>query len=1315
MAGATQSIGGLVSGLDTNSIIDSLMSIEKRPITIMENRIAEHQTKLAAYQGVNNLLLEFQSSVSSLAADSMWEVRNANSTNESILAATASSYADPGTHTFRVGRLAQTAQYMSSGFTDRSTTAVSPSGNGTIRLESAKARVTRSTDLASLNDGEGIYHGKLKITDRSGSSAVIDLSVAETMQDVLDAINSADGVKVQASVDSSGGSLVLKDISGGAGTLNVENYGNSTAAEDLGIAKSIAGGTLTGDSVYGLSNRTSLTTLRDALGVNDGTAGKIRIHDDAANFVNESSVLEDMLGGAGINSGYANLDNIKIIDGTKDFNVVLTSAETLGDVVQMINDTAEFYGSNVRASIDGNDRLVFEGGTAGAFEIQDTSGNTTAADLGIIGTDDGTGKITGSSLVTIPGGSFEVDLSDASTIRDVIDAVSAATDGNITAQISAGNSRALSLTGATGNISITNVGDDNTTAEDLGFYGSGAGTLQGKTILADMNSVQMASISGMKTFNSSLALADLNGGAGVAAGDFTITDRDGDSTTITLTGGETLGDLVKMINENADDVNVKAVIDAETGSLRLIDYSEGIDPFTVTEGSSTTATDLGIVAEIIGVGNITGTSVFTGGINGARGDLTQSLGKLRISDDGGSNWLDVDLSDLTGADSLSDVLSRLNAAAEAEYGTGALQFAVNDSGNGLKVINNTSGTTFTFDNLDGTAARDLGLTEVTSAAGSKSNVGDFDLNYISRATRLDSLNSNTGVYAGSIEVINSSGGSSTVDLSSADTIGDVIDAINKSTTSVKASLNSTGDGILLVDVLGGDSAITVKEVNGGSTASDLGLLGSGEGYLDGSLERVVKIDENDTLTDVMNKIADSGAALTVSAIYDGSEFTPYRLVVTSDNSGKAGDFIMESNIEAFNFQQNAKGQDSILLYGQAGQAVSPVMLKSASNTNNSAVLGLTLNLKEVSDTPVTVTVTEDTSEVETTIQAMVDAYNNIHDLIAEFDKWDEENEQPGILFADSATRSLMQTLSDMFFSTVKDVDGKTMMFYDIGVTFTDEGKLELDSSTLSTMINNNFAAVRELMTKTTDVARSDLNASVSSSGMGEVDSGGTPIANYKYSLDNLINGNTSSNEFGIANGYESAQAIESTGSSITINFDSPKTLTNLVLHHINSADMPAAEYALKDFKVEYFDTLAKSWETLRDVSGNKASATYMGFGTPTSVSSLRITAYSSNAADNKFRMVEIEAMEKQGLASSLETTVDSLADSIDGFFAVQEESLNDKIDDLQTAIDTKTEQLDSVELNYLKKFAAMESALAQMNSQSDYFTQQMDAISNQDN
>ncbi len=1207
MAGATQSIGGLISGLDTNSIIDQLMTIEKKPITKLENKITEQKTKLEAYRAVNNLLLEFQSSVEKVNDDDLWNSFQAVSSNSASLAATTNSYATAGSYSFRVGQLAQTAQYMAKGFTNKDSTAVSPTTSGFISIDSKAASLNRDLDVSELNGGNGIYHGSIKITDKSGQSEVIDLSTAASVQDVIDSINNSGYVGVRASLGTTG--LVITDTTGGAGTLEVKDQGQGTTATDLGIVGTAAGAatTITGTNICGLSGRSQLSSLRDGQGVNNGTGGFMLIQDTSLeNKASAYSALETLNGGAGVNTANGGADYIYVDDDSlgAPVQVNLQGATRLGDVVDRINVALVSYNpsTTLRARIDpAGTGLGFM--NASNLAVTSGVGSTTAEDLGLdaaslSGT---TGDISGGDLR--PGG-IAVDLSAATPVQDVLDSVNSAIAAHDPAstlkmEVDAagtglGFANATNLTVSDSLMSDPN----NSTVKDLGLADltGVSGDVAGHALVANLNSVQIASLSG-----------------------------------------------------------------------------------------------------------VNGT-----GLNGARGDFNQTLGSFTVTRLSDSATFNFDLSALTGADSLSTALASLNTQA-ASAGL-ALTFGINAAGNGIQV-KNTGATKFSFADNVGTLATDLGLAGKTVNANATLSGGDLDLNYLSRASALKDLNNGKGVAAGSIKISNSLGGETTVDLSTAVSLGDVIDRINAAgLAGISARINDTGDGLAIDDTSGGTIETTIEEVDGGSTAADLSLLASQLGGVDGSFERTVTVDTDDTLTDVMNKLADSGARIQTSIINDGSS-NPYRLVVASRDSGAAGDFLLDTDLSLFGFSQNSQGQDAILLYGQGGGSVSPVMLKSSTNTNNAAVLGLSLNLQQTSSTYTTITVSQDKEDIATAVGDMVKAYNTIHDLVAQLDTYETSDDSTdsstagtaGLLFGDTAVRNLMSSLSDLFFTYAENQNGGIMSFYDLGVTWSDEGDLQLDDATLQSALDYSFENVKTLLYSTRDAADSSHGASATSS------AGSTGGNNTK--VENLINGNTNSKDFGAGNGYEAATAMGTSGTTVTVDLGKAKYLSDITIYQVDSDTMPASQYALKNFLVEYLDASTNKWETLRSVTNNNQTQTTMGFSEPTLVSQIRVTGTATYAADGKFRLTEIAAKEATGLANQMKRTVDEQTDSDTGFFANLETYINSSVEDLQNTIDKANERLEQVQTRYITQFANMESNLATLQSQSDYFSQQMDALS----
>ncbi len=157
---------------------------------------------------------------------------------------------------------------------------------GTTGTDLGVLSMTSGTFLSGLNRALGVRKAALpadadfRITRRNGTTFDVNIAAASTIQDVLTAIATATGGTVTATMAGSGGNgIVLTDTVGGVGNLSVTLLNDSFAAQDLGIRKSVASATLTGDDVNPVvtgSVFSILTELQTALINNDTQAIDLR-------------------------------------------------------------------------------------------------------------------------------------------------------------------------------------------------------------------------------------------------------------------------------------------------------------------------------------------------------------------------------------------------------------------------------------------------------------------------------------------------------------------------------------------------------------------------------------------------------------------------------------------------------------------------------------------------------------------------------------------------------------------------------------------------------------------------------------------------------------------------------------------------------------------------------------------------------------------------------------------------------------------------------------------------------------------------------
>ncbi|MCG3130655.1 MAG: hypothetical protein FLDDKLPJ_01422 [Phycisphaerae bacterium] len=202
-----------------------------------------------------------------------------------------------------------------------------------------RPRLTPLTPVSALALGEALDLESGLILRNGPNTATIDLSTAETVEDVLAAINGA-GVFVEARISEDGRSIDLFSRVSGVDLRITENGG--TTATDLGLRT--------------MSESTLLSELNYGRGVEMNT------DPDGSDLV------------------------IKDETGATLFEVQLAGALTLGDVVDRINEAAEEASASVRAELSADDNAIrlFDGGSVGrSLAVENAVGSYAAEDLGL--------------------------------------------------------------------------------------------------------------------------------------------------------------------------------------------------------------------------------------------------------------------------------------------------------------------------------------------------------------------------------------------------------------------------------------------------------------------------------------------------------------------------------------------------------------------------------------------------------------------------------------------------------------------------------------------------------------------------------------------------------------------------------------------------------------------------------------------------------------------------------------------------------------------------------------------------------------------
>ncbi|MBL8758259.1 MAG: flagellar filament capping protein FliD [Phycisphaerae bacterium] len=693
----------------------------------------------------------------------------------------------------------------------------------------------------------------------------------------------------------------------------------------------------------------------------------------------------------------------------------------------------------------------------------------------------GNGITRGRVLVTdSTGTATTVDLTRVASVGDVVRAFNDAL--GLRGALSVDGDR-LVLTDSAGGVQTLSVRDaagSTGTAASLGLNVAATGPGSGEAVFGTQIN-RLGTGTTLRTLNDGLGVAISNTAGTAATPDFVIATRDGTSIQVdigdiydgqgvrTSTAVSTLGGVIERINSQSNG-KVTASIDSSGTRLQLVDNTAGGGTFQVTEYTSgsttgTTAADLGIKTSASGGGGtITGQRVIAK-INSTltrtvRGGQGLPSGQFEVTARDGTN---LNFS-VTTDGSINDIISEVSTLSG-----GKLSLELSSSGRGFVLRDLTGGSGPLT--VDGVGALALGL-QVDAAATSTVTGNSAQRKYIGSATLLSTLNGGRGVGTGTVELTDSYGVKRNITIgASVTTVGDLLAAFNSSSGSpnVRARINDNGDGLLLEEVAqsGGPGAreISVRDASGG-VARALNLAGTATGTgssnrIDGTYDRTVTLAATDTLQQVADKINQAGVGLLAGVIADGSSGAPFRLSLTSRNSGELGRLALETPGLDLGLTTLAEGTNARIFYGSSDPAQA-ILLSSSTNSFSGLVPGLTVDARAASGTPVTVTVSADTEAIEQSVQDFVKAYNDVATRITSLSKYDSTTNKRGALLGESTTQLVRGDLVTTILSAGVGLTGRYRTLTQVGLGFDRDGALTLDVEKLRNAISDDPQGVRDL-------------------------------------------------------------------------------------------------------------------------------------------------------------------------------------------------------------------------------------------------------------
>ena len=911
---------GLITGVPITDTVDQLIAIEARPRDLLVSRNQTLSTQQAAVTDLTARLLTLQFQTRQILQPSLFSEVSVSSSDSSVLAATVTGTPSVGSYQFTPVRQATSQQLLSSTFSDD----VNPIGAGTLELRHG-GLINEGLNLNLLNGGSGFERGKIRVTDRSGASADIDLRYARTVDDVLQAVNENSSVNVTLSV--SGDKFVLTDETGQTtSNLKVQEVGATTTAASLGLAGvDVAAEVAEGSDVLSLFGNLTLDLLNDGSGVRFESAlpeleftlrdgSKVNVDFDRLPSSEDQAVGTT----SAANGATANLT----------FTATSAGADFDGYQITFVDDAGVTQGSEV-VEYDTQAKTL-------SFRIDE--GNTTADDI---------------IAALAAHGTASLDFT-ATKSNGLLFASATTTTAN-------GSQAEVRFTARSGgpafdDFDVTFVDDAGVTqGNEFAIYDDVAGTIE---FHIDLGSTTAEDIVAAAANNSALS-GDFDVDTPDHFAEATTTAANGANAQVSFTAqvaGASLDDVEIVFQDNASVTkgNETVVFDDTPGAKQLVfqidagnTTAEDIAAALAADATASTSFTATAGGDGQGLIDVSDTATTAGGAPTGLIDTADTattsggLSGLVSSTDSATTYGGAATEAFTEL-TLSDVIATINAAAP-----GRLTAQIASGGDRLEIIDGSTdqGETFSVTStFSPETLADLGLnvTAVGDTLTGSRLLGGL------KSTLLSSLNGGQGLGTlGTLDLIDRDGTSFSADLSSAETLDDVASLIESAAgfagALIEVSYNDARSGIVIRDNSGGTGNLQVSSTD--ETATLLGVT------IDDSVDQIDSGNLNLQFVSLNTRLDDLNGGRGVAAgsfqIVDSAGLVNTISIDPASSTQTIGDVVDLINSKAISVEARINDTgDGILLVDKASGS-GTLTVSAIAGSSAAADLGLLAEVVEL--------------------------------------------------------------------------------------------------------------------------------------------------------------------------------------------------------------------------------------------------------------------------------------------------------------------------------------------------------------------------------
>ena len=214
------SVGGIVSGIDTDSMVSKLVSAARAPQDVMKTHVKEQESIKNAYASLATKLNDLQTALEKIDTAEELRATTASSSDSSSVGVTATGSAIAGRYTVTVSALAERATEISSAFADKTSTGVVAEGTLTVTYGGTATNLTIDSTNSSLED----------------VASLINKSVAGVSAYIMDTGDATNPYRLVVTGDDTGSAnTVAIDTTGLTGTGTVPTFTETSTAADAAL------------------------------------------------------------------------------------------------------------------------------------------------------------------------------------------------------------------------------------------------------------------------------------------------------------------------------------------------------------------------------------------------------------------------------------------------------------------------------------------------------------------------------------------------------------------------------------------------------------------------------------------------------------------------------------------------------------------------------------------------------------------------------------------------------------------------------------------------------------------------------------------------------------------------------------------------------------------------------------------------------------------------------------------------------------------------------------------------------------------------